>query len=1349
MPRSGNDIFVGRRRELAGLHEALERSRTSGPALVLIEGEPGTGKSALIRRFLHQAQEFAPILLGQGTFRATLEKGAHAALDTAFSEALCGVLSLPETQVSRWKQRIRHGLGDEAGALCKSVSGLSPFFDTIPAATALEPVEAFQRGKHLFSRLALALSSGERPLVLFLDDLQWADEQAIGIIFSILAAPQLKNTLILGACRGNEVDESHPLRLSLQRHHDKATATLTTITLKPLDREELAALLPELLDIPTPKSGTLVDTVFAKTRGNPLYTCQMAHMLIECAPLTDGADIRAARYAAHLAQCDVSTNVADFLVSRISVLETRMRRALFLAACFGIDSEPAHLEALAGRSISQRDIERALQQGEQMLFIRRENGHIRFAHDRIHQAFYESEPERERAATHAEIALLLFDTDHSRAAAGAHIVKAVGVLKKHVRRHELARFCLKSGNTAKGIAAFGEARSYYLAGMELTQQKSPTGSIRELRSELSLGAAECCYLTRRFETAEEMLSRLLCEAGARMQRLRVMLHQVRACLVRHRCDEATTLTVRAMREYGLDVPEEQDDIVRQARDGMHDVSVRIERMGGHEAILKLPELRDEEVRLLVRIVCEGVTGVYYQNSALLVVMFTHLMRLTIEHGVSEHTPITMLTYAFSHCVSQGCFDEAYELSHAALIMARRLGNNAIMGQALEVFAIFHCHVRESLQEMVGYLREGLRVSIATGDLLYAGLNAVNLQAAAFVVGTPLGRIAAMLHSHRPLFADIGNEYFDLMLLLRNCQVRALAGKTMGITGLAENEEQEQRVRQQCTESPIDSTRFHYHYIREQLLVYAEDFRQALMESNEAERMASSVRSLFTNLDHRFFRLIAMGRVLCTGIDAEERARLTTGLHTELAELKQWADICPRNYRCRYRLADAHAQRAAGDAESAVRLCEQAIEDARPDAFITVEALSHSFLSELLLERQRPTAALIHLREAEELYQRWGASALVELLRTRHGTPELTQIATAYGPSPDTSHGIGQPGSYTAIEASRIVAECPDMHVLARKLLNLLCRATGASSGVLCVGDQASVSPLAGYSGGVAVAMQDTSIDSCTLAAPSVIRTAVSSGTTAAVADLSRDHLFRGDKVLNTLAEGSCAAVPLKSPTGVAGALFLLFDRPGACSAYQIEYLELLLSAIAPSFANARLHQHLEETNERLQNEIAERRTAEKRLRTSERALERKSRALEKKNDALRQVLAEIEAEKVRARQELIASLQGSVLPGIIDTYLAEKKSGIDIDRVSKIHSSIEALAQPSTGLDLADRRLRLTPREYEIANMVRAGLGGKEIARILHIDYRTVERHRNTIRRKLGLTNSSVNLATYLRNGHK
>ncbi|MBD3243533.1 MAG: hypothetical protein GF331_23285, partial [Chitinivibrionales bacterium] len=181
----------------------------------------------------------------------------------------------------------------------------------------------------------------------------------------------------------------------------------------------------------------------------------------------------------------------------------------------------------------------------------------------------------------------------------------------------------------------------------------------------------------------------------------------------------------------------------------------------------------------------------------------------------------------------------------------------------------------------------------------------------------------------------------------------------------------------------------------------------------------------------------------------------------------------------------------------------------------------------------------------------------------------------------------------------------------------------------------------------------------------------------------------------------------------------------------------------------RLHRHLEQTNEQLQKEIAERRSAEKRLRASERALERKSKALEKKNDALRQVLAEIEAEKTRARRELIDSLQGSVLPGIIESYLAQTESRMDTERINKIHSSIQAFAQPSPKLDLGDRKLRLTPREYEIANMIRAGLGSKEIARILHIDHRTVERHRNTIRRKLGLTNSPVNLATYLRNGQK
>ncbi|MBD3242208.1 MAG: AAA family ATPase, partial [Chitinivibrionales bacterium] len=162
-----NDIFVGRQAQLARLHQALEQAGNGGTAFVVVEGEPGSGKSMLVRRFLRQAREFAPVLIGEGTFRATPEQGAHAALDNAFSEALCSVLSLPEAEVRRWKHRIRHALGEEADALCRVVRGLRPFFDTIPPASTLEPAESFQRVKHLFSRLAPALSSDGVPFVLF------------------------------------------------------------------------------------------------------------------------------------------------------------------------------------------------------------------------------------------------------------------------------------------------------------------------------------------------------------------------------------------------------------------------------------------------------------------------------------------------------------------------------------------------------------------------------------------------------------------------------------------------------------------------------------------------------------------------------------------------------------------------------------------------------------------------------------------------------------------------------------------------------------------------------------------------------------------------------------------------------------------------------------------------------------------------------------------------------------------------------------------------------------------------------------------------------------------------------
>ena len=149
--------------------------------------------------------------------------------------------------------------------------------------------------------------------------------------------------------------------------------------------------------------------------------------------------------------------------------------------------------------------------------------------------------------------------------------------------------------------------------------------------------------------------------------------------------------------------------------------------------------------------------------------------------------------------------------------------------------------------------------------------------------------------------------------------------------------------------------------------------------------------------------------------------------------------------------------------------------------------------------------------------------------------------------------------------------------------------------------------------------------------------------------------------------------------------------------------------------------------------------AQEELRKSEEELAERARALEEKNAALKELLAQIELDKKDFKDRIVANIEQVLLPSLERINLNRSEDA----HIEQHRRAIEELTS-SFGRKMADRRLRLTPREIEVCNLVKNGLTSKEIASLLKIAPHTVEKHRRTAREKLGLANKGINMRTFL-----
>ena len=159
--------------------------------------------------------------------------------------------------------------------------------------------------------------------------------------------------------------------------------------------------------------------------------------------------------------------------------------------------------------------------------------------------------------------------------------------------------------------------------------------------------------------------------------------------------------------------------------------------------------------------------------------------------------------------------------------------------------------------------------------------------------------------------------------------------------------------------------------------------------------------------------------------------------------------------------------------------------------------------------------------------------------------------------------------------------------------------------------------------------------------------------------------------------------------------------------------------------------------------VCERKEVERALSESEQKLKEQNLLLHEKNIALREVMDQLIMEKKNFETKVLNNVDQLLLPLL--QKLKNRGSVIEKEYLTLLEENLIQLTS-SFSTQLSSNIPRLTPRENEICNMIRSGLSSKEAAKLLNISYRSVETYRNYIRKKLGITNKKINLATYLSN---
>ncbi len=333
--------LYGRERQLGQLMAAFEAASSGPSQLMLVSGYSGVGKTSLIREL------YKPLARRQGYFIGgkfdQIVRVPYGGLLQAFRELIRQLLTEDEAQLAIWRARLIDALGAGAAVLAEVVPEVEAILGRYPAPPMLAPAEAQNRFRLVFQNFLGALARRDHPLVIFLDDLQWADSATLNLLEPLLTRADIEGLLLIGAYRDNEVDATHPLWRTLTEL-TAAGVTVGRLPLKPLGLPDLNLLVRDTLHCEPADAEPLAALVSQKTEGNPFFVGQFLKALRDAELLR--FDYERERWTFEMeaiADAEMTDNVIDLMTRKIQRLSARTQRALMLAACIGnpFDQQPS------------------------------------------------------------------------------------------------------------------------------------------------------------------------------------------------------------------------------------------------------------------------------------------------------------------------------------------------------------------------------------------------------------------------------------------------------------------------------------------------------------------------------------------------------------------------------------------------------------------------------------------------------------------------------------------------------------------------------------------------------------------------------------------------------------------------------------------------------------------------------------------------------------------------------------------------------------------------------------------------------------------------------------------------
>ncbi|QMS87340.1 AAA family ATPase [Nostoc edaphicum CCNP1411] len=1217
--------LYGREHEVETLLKAFDRVTNNQTELMLVAGFSGIGKTAIVNE-VHKPIVRQRGYFIKGKFDQFNRNIPFFAFVQAFRDLMRQLLSESDAHLSTWKNKILQALGENGQVILEVIPELEQIIGQQPSATQLSSSAAQNRFNLLLQRFVKVFTTKEHPLVIFLDDMQWADSASMKLIQLLMNESKEGYLLLIGAYRDNEVSAAHPLMLTLDEIA-KANATINKVTLATLSEASLNQLVADTLKCSLQNTQSLTQLVYQKTKGNPFFSTQFFKALHEDQLIK--FDLETGSWQCDIAQLKalaLTDDVVDFMVLQLRKLPASTQNILKLAACIGNQFDLATLAIVSENSETETatSLWKALQEGLILpqsevykFYVGRETQDLvhssltvnyKFLHDRVQQAAYALIPEDKKQSIHLQIGQLLLSKIPIKKQEERifEIVNQLNIGVKLITRQsdrdKLAQLNLLAGQKAKLSTAYTNTIEYINCGIQLLrtdswqQQYSLTLALYE-------EAASAAYLMGQFDQVEEFVKQVQHHAKTLLDRVKSIEIQIQSYLAQSRFDDSIRTAIALLNLLGVKLSHQAN----QTQNLLSLAKTKLRFLGKSPlSLIDLADMTGDKQLAAIRILASTNSTAYIARPDLLPQIILSEVNLSMQYGNAAASAFGYAWYGLIECGILGNIETGYEFGQLALQVLEKFHSKELKARTFFIVQTFINHWHQPLKDTIAPLTEAYQVGLETGDIEYAAWSSYSCSFHGYLMGQELAELEKQMGDYAEVYSHFKQEKPQTYINSFRQAILNLLGQSTNPNYLSGDVYDAQTIRP-LQQQAGDRTGLSFSYANELILCYLfENYTGASEAAIHAMTYLDGVTSAAVVPIVYFYEALTQLILYQTATTAQKK-QILKKVTSHQKKLKKWAHHAPMNHQHKFYLVEAERHRILQQKNKAMELYDRAITLAKENGYIQEEGLSNELAAKLYLEWGKEKIAQTYMQEAYYCYARWGAKAKTEDLEKRY--PQLllpilqeqlnplqlrSTIDTSSFPHQTIHTNLSSSSISEALDlatifkASQALSSQIQLEQLLTIFLQVIMENAGAQKAALLVlqQDNLIVEAVATINEGVTLLSVPLSIsEGIPITLVNFVKHSLK---TVVLDDATAETDFIADPYFIRQQPKSVLCTPILNQGKIIGLLYL--ENPltiGAFTSDRTEVIQLLCSQAAISLENARLYQESQNYAYQLERSLQE------------------------------------------------------------------------------------------------------------------------------------------------------------------